>query len=55
MMRVNVQVMRDGVAPYEASFTQLMPPGLLIQLTPGTQVPLRVHPQKPDKMILELQ
>lgn len=54
MMRVHVQVQRDGAAPYDASFTTLTPPGLVAQLHPGAQVPLRVHPQKPDKLILEL-
>jgi hypothetical protein len=55
MMRVTVTVMRDDVAPYEASFKQLMGPGMAVQMQPGVQVPLRVHPQKPDKILLELQ
>ncbi|MDQ3037263.1 MAG: hypothetical protein M3Y87_33020 [Myxococcota bacterium] len=55
MMRVSVTVMRDGAAPYEASFSQLMPPGLMVQMQPGTQLPLRVHPHKPEKILLESQ
>jgi hypothetical protein len=55
LLRIHVNVLRDGAAPYDASFTQLASPGLMMQLQPGAQVPLRVHPQNPSKMILELQ
>lgn len=55
LMKVSVTVMRDGAAPYEASFKQLMDQGTMVQMQPGAQVPLRVHPQKPDKILLETQ
>jgi hypothetical protein len=55
MMRIVVQVRRDGADPYEASLETLAPPDLLAQLGAGRELPLRVHPQKPAKVILELQ
>jgi hypothetical protein len=55
VMRVLVTVTRDGQAPYDASLKQLMPAHLQAQLRPGTEVALRVHPNNPAKIILEMQ
>jgi hypothetical protein len=41
--------------PQQASAELLMPFHLQTQLVPGAQVPLRVHPQDPTKVLIELE
>ncbi len=54
MMRVRVTVLRDDAAPYESAFSQLMQPHVAAHLAIGREVPLRVHPTKPDEIMLEM-
>ena len=54
VVRVEVEVMHPSQAPYTASFDQLLSSELSAQLTPGNQVALRVHPQHPRQIMLEL-
>jgi hypothetical protein len=53
VMRIHLRVEREGQPPYEAFAKQLLDMGARAQLVPGTQVPLRVHPTKPDKIAIE--
>jgi hypothetical protein len=54
LMEVQVTVMRQDAQPYPASFRQLMPAQLSAQIKPGVELPIRVHPQKPEQVMLEL-
>ena len=53
VVRVEVHVQHPNLAPYVASFKQLLSGSLASQLQAGKVVPLRVHPQKPTEIILE--
>ncbi|NVB43144.1 hypothetical protein G6O69_35300 [Pseudenhygromyxa sp. WMMC2535] len=54
LMALTVTITRDDQAPYQASFRQLVPSGLQGQLQPGVELPLRVHPDKPGEVMLEM-
>ena len=54
MMEVVISVRPTDAAPYEARVKQLMQPALMMQLGPGREVPLRVHPTNPQEVMLEL-
>ncbi len=53
LMQVTVTVKRPDAQPYQASFRQLLRPEHAAQFQAGVEVPLRVHPQKPDKVMME--
>lgn len=54
VMEVQVTVKRPDRDPYQASFRQLLPPQTIAQLQPGVEISLRVHPDKPDKIVAEM-
>lgn len=54
VVRVSVQVSHPQLPPYVASFTQLLTSDLAPHLNPGTVVSVRVNPQDPNEIILEL-
>jgi hypothetical protein len=54
VVRVEVEVVHPSLPPYTASFDQLLSSELSAQLTPGNQVAVRVHPQHPRQIMLEL-
>lgn len=54
LVKVKVMVKPQDRSPYEASFQQLLSPQLASVMQPGREVPLRVHPQQPEKILLEL-
>ena len=51
---ITVQVMRDGQAPYNASAKMLLPPGSAGQFKPGLVLPVRVDPNDPQAIMIEL-
>lgn len=53
VVRIHLRVEREGAPPYEAYAKQLLDMNARAQLVPGAVVPLRVHPQKPDKIAIE--
>ena len=54
MMELVISVRPANAAPYDAKVRQLMQPALMMQLGPGREVPLRVHPTNPQEVMLEL-
>ncbi len=52
-MRVEVEVMPEGRAPYVASFEQLLSGDLTRLLAAGNTIPLRVNPHEPRQIIIE--
>lgn len=52
-VRIHLRVEREGLPPYEAYAKQLMDMSARAALVPGAQVPLRVHPQKPEQVAIE--
>ncbi len=53
VMRVEVEVMPEGRAPYVASFEQLLSGDLTRLLAAGNTIPLRVNPHEPRQIIIE--
>jgi hypothetical protein len=53
MMRIRLRVQLPGMPPYEAETKMLVPPQVLVQLTPGTGVSVRVDPQNPADVMIE--
>ncbi len=54
MVRVHVQVSLHGHAPYVATAKLLLHPTLAAVIQPGRELPIRVHPHDPSKVVLEL-
>lgn len=54
MVRVDVEVNHPNMQAYAASFKQLLSASLQPVLQPGTEVPLRVHPEQPTTILLEM-
>ena len=54
LVRVRVDVNHPHSGTYATSFDQLLSGGLQQMLYPGAEVPLRVHPHDPSKVILEV-
>ena len=52
---ITVSVQLPGRPPYEARAKMLLQPMAMAQLTPGRAVPLRVDPQNPQEILIELQ
>lgn len=53
LMRVTVSY-QSPAGPREGTSDMLMQPHLQVQLVPGASVPIRVHPQDPSKIVIEL-
>ncbi len=53
LMRVTVSY-QTPQGPRESSTDMLMPMHLQVQLVPGATVPIRIHPQDPGKMVIEM-
>jgi len=54
MVRVQIDVDHPQMQTYSATLKQLLSVSLQPVLQPGTEVPLRVHPHQPSKIILEM-
>jgi hypothetical protein len=53
LMKVDVSY-ASPQGPREASTQMLLPLHLQMQLVPGATVPIRVHPQDPTKIVIEM-
>lgn len=52
--KVTLSIQLEGKQPYQASTRLLMPPHLASQMSSGAQLPVRVDPNDPQSVLLEL-